>query len=154
SAIAALQYGKVDAGMISGSAYSILRRRSPGVRVLADPRTQQGTKDLTGVDPYPNFSLFSRSEWLEKNPAAARKLTRAMVRTLRWVHSNDAKELRERLPASLRTEDKESDLETLRYLIDGASTDGRMPPEGPEGVRRFLAASSDQVRNAKIDLAA
>jgi len=90
---------------------------------------------------------------LDKNPAAARKLTRAMVRTLRWVHSHDAHELRERLPASLRTEDQESDLETLRYLIDGSSTDGWMPPDGPEGVRRVLAVISEQVRNAKIDLA-
>jgi NitT/TauT family transport system substrate-binding protein len=71
-----------------------------------------------------------------------------------WAHSHDARELRERLPASLRTEDQESDLETLRYLIDSSSTDGRMPPDRPEGVRRVLAVTSEQVRNAKIDLAA
>jgi len=154
SAIAALQYGKVDAGIINGSAFAILRRRAPGVRVLVDPRTRQGTRDLTGLDTFPDWALASTAAWLERDPSVARKLTNAMVRTLRWVRAHTAEEVRDRLPVQFRTEDKEADLETLRIIIEGASKDGRMPPGGPEGVRSFVAATNGDVRNTKIDLAA
>jgi NitT/TauT family transport system substrate-binding protein len=154
SAIASLQHGKVDAGTIAGSAFAILKRRAPGVRVLVDTTTRQGTKDLTGLDAYPQQSLYSTTVWLDRNPVVARKLTKAMVRTLSWVHTHKAEEVRERLPASFHTEDKDADLETLRIIIDGTSKDGRMPPGAPEGIRRFLAVTNERVRTAKIDLAA
>jgi NitT/TauT family transport system substrate-binding protein len=140
--------------MMDFSAFAILRRRAPGVGILVDPTTRQGTKDLTGLDHCPGFALSSTSAWLERNPSVARQLTKAMLRTLRWVHAHKAEEVRERLPAAFRTENKEADLETLRIIIDGTSKDGRMPPDGPEGVRRFLAVTNERVRNAKIDLVA
>ncbi len=153
AAVAALQYGKVDAGMINGSAYTILKRRAPAVRLLVDPRTPQATKELTGVDGLPNFCLYATARWLEQNPAAARKLTRAMLRTLRWVRSHTPEQVREMLPASVRTQDAEADLESLRLLMAATSKDGRMRPDTPAGVLRYLGVTNEKVRNLRIDLA-
>ncbi|MBL8210499.1 MAG: ABC transporter substrate-binding protein [Bryobacterales bacterium] len=154
AAIASLQHRKVDAGMINGSAFQILKRRAPEVRVLVDPRTRRATTELTGVERWPNFCLSAKVDWLEQNPAVARKLTKAMVRALRWSHSYTAEELREKLPAHLRTDNVASDIETLRYLLEGTSNDGRMPAESPAGVRRYVALTNENVRNAHIDLTA
>jgi hypothetical protein len=42
----------------------------------------------------------------------------------------------------------------MEYLIDGATSDGWMPPNGSERVRCYLSVTNEQVRNAKIDLVA
>jgi len=132
----------------------VLKRRTPGVRILEDPQTRQVTKALTGADEFLNFCLISTMQWLEQNPTLTRELTKAMVRTLRWVHSHKPEEVRDPLPSSLRTQDKERHLESLRILMDGTSKDGRMPPEAPAGVLRYVGVTNEKVRNAKIDLSA
>jgi hypothetical protein len=43
---------------------------------------------------------------------------------------------------------------TNASIWTAASTDGRLPPNGLEAVRRYLAEANEQVRSAKIDLAA
>ncbi|MBL8210496.1 MAG: ABC transporter substrate-binding protein [Bryobacterales bacterium] len=153
SAVAALQYGKVDAGVINGSAFSVLKRRVPNVRILVDPRTREGTRELTGAERYANYCLISTPAWLGRHSELARKLTKAMLRTLHWVHAHQPEELREHLPAAVRSDDAEADLESLRILIQGTSKDGRMSPKVPEDMRRYIAVSNQKVRNAKFDLA-
>ncbi|MBL8293495.1 MAG: ABC transporter substrate-binding protein [Bryobacterales bacterium] len=81
-AIAALEHGEEDAGMINGSAFNLLKRRRPGMKVLVDPRTPEGTVEHYGSRDYVNYSLIATAEWLARNPDAARKLARAMKRTL------------------------------------------------------------------------
>ncbi len=152
SAVASLQYGKVDAGMINGSAFHILKRRAPEVRVLVDPRTRKGTRELTGLERWPNFCLLQRADWLEQNPGVAAKLVRAMLRALRWTHEHSAEELFHHLPATLRTSAMEVGIETLRHLMEGTSKDGRMPPDAPAGVLRYVAQTEESVRSANIDL--
>ncbi len=154
AAIASLQFEKVDAGMINGSAFNVLKRRAPEVRALVDPRTREATAQLTGVERWPNFCLLARVAWLDQNPAVAQRLVNAITRALGWTHAHTAEELRDRLPASLRTEDAECDLETLRILIAATSKDGRMASEAPAGLLRYMAPANEQLRNAKIDLAA
>jgi NitT/TauT family transport system substrate-binding protein len=48
SAIAALEHSKVDAGMINGSAFHVLKRRMPGIRVLADRIRETACARFTG----------------------------------------------------------------------------------------------------------
>ena len=44
TAIAALEHGKVDVGMVADPAFTLVHRRNPGVRVLADLRTLLAAK--------------------------------------------------------------------------------------------------------------
>src|SRR5947207_501999 len=53
TAIAAIEHGKVDAGMMADPSYTLVSRRNPGVRLLADLRTAGGLKDAFGADAYP-----------------------------------------------------------------------------------------------------
>jgi NitT/TauT family transport system substrate-binding protein len=152
TSVAAVQYGKVDAAIINGASFRLLMKQVPGVRVLVDPRSREQTKKLFGVEEFPgSLGLLATEKWLSQNPQKARQLARAMRRTLEWIHGHSAEEVLARMPAHLRSDDREADLEHLRLVIGLLSKDGRIPVGGPEAVQRVLAASMDNVMS--IDLA-
>jgi len=152
TAVAAVQYGKVDAAIINGAAFRLLKKQVPGVRVLLDPRSREQAKELFGIEEFPgSFGLLATEKWLSQNPQKARQLARGMRRTLEWIHAHSAEEVLGRIPAHLRSDDREADLEHLRLLTGLLSKDGRIPVGGPEAVQRVLSASVDNVMS--IDLA-
>ncbi|MFN0172628.1 MAG: ABC transporter substrate-binding protein [Bryobacteraceae bacterium] len=151
-AIAALEHGKVDAGMINGSAFTALRGRAPGVRVLLDPRTLEATRSLIGSADYVNFALLSTSDWIARNPDTARRLARAMKKTLAWIRERSAEEVLAKLPEHLRSADAGADLESMRIILGGMSEDGLMPPGGPEVLRRMLGVPIEKLREQGIEL--
>ena len=152
SAVAALEHGKVDVGILNSSAFRVLKRRPPGTRALLDPRSRDGCRELFGVDAFPTGCLMATPAWVDRHPDTARRLARAMVKTLRWIHAHSTEEVRARLGEKFRTEDGEADIVTLRDIIAGLSTDGRMPLGGPEIVYKVFASSFDKLQAAKFDL--
>lgn len=152
--VAAFERGKVDALTTTGQVPFVLERRHRGLMFLNDTRTAEGLRATYGADVYPAHSVMARPEWLRGNPQTARKLSRAIVRALSWIHDHSAEEIRNVMPSEHRFEDAEADLSALRTLKLWFSMDGRMPPEGPEIVRRALAAGSSDARLAVVDLAA
>jgi NitT/TauT family transport system substrate-binding protein len=152
-AIAALDHGTVDAGMINGSAFNLLKRRRLGIRVLVDPRTPEATAELYGSRDYVNFSLMATPEWLAWNPDTARKLVRAMKRTLAWVRAHPAEEVLAKMPSHLRSTEVEADIESVRMIIRGVSEDGRMPEGGPEILRQIADVPMEKLREQGIELA-
>jgi NitT/TauT family transport system substrate-binding protein len=152
AAVLAIERGKVDVGVSGRGEMVVLRKRHPRLTVLADASTAAGARDIFAVDPYPSHVLYAKPEWLERNPDVARKLARAMKRTLTWTHGHSAEEIRQLMPEHLRMEDAEADLESIRSAIPMFSTDGLLPAEGAEAVRRVLAVSNEKVRNSRIDL--
>ena len=151
AAIASLQHDKVDAGMINGSAFNILKRRVPGIRVLIDTRTREGMREVYGVEAVAGVGLYATAQWIARHKDTARRLAVAMVRTLHWTRAHSAEEVRARLP-KFRTDDKDADLETLRDLTSSLSPDGRMPVGGAEAVYKVVSVSYEQLRTARIDL--
>lgn len=152
TAVAAIQYGKVDAAIVNGSLLPRLKRQVPEVQVLIDFRAPGQSKELFGVNEFPGTGMFATVDWLARNPIKARGLARAITRTLQWVSEHSPEELRARLPEKLRSEDAAFDLEELRILIRSLSKDGRMPAGGPEAAQRVVAASLQAAKS--IDLAA
>src|SRR5690348_8580243 len=85
-------------------------------------------------------------------PAPLRNLVRAVKRAMHWMSNHSANEIRGQMPEALRMEDIEADLMAIRHAQSILSPDGAIPPESPELVRNWLAASSERVRVARIDL--
>ena len=141
----------MDAGILTGGAFELLKRRAQGIRVLADPRTPEGMKAEYGFDSWANTCLFSTLTWLDRNREQALRLTRAMNRTSAWIRSHSATEMLQRLPPNLRTGNKEADLSILRYHKEATSADGRMPSGSPENALKLLAVSNQRVKS--VDLA-
>ena len=152
SAVAAIEAGRVDAAAVAGGDHLRLQRRIPALRILVDGSTPEGLRELFASDAYVTGALSARREWLDQNPDTARRLARALARTLQWIATHKPEEIREKLPASFRSDDPALDLEIIRWGLDGYTPDGRMPAGAPEAMKRFLDTVYDNVRNAKIDL--
>jgi NitT/TauT family transport system substrate-binding protein len=153
TAVAAVEYGKVDAAVMTEPAYTIMSRRNPNVRVLADLRRQQGVKEAFGTDTYPAAVLYSNAEWIRDNPDTARRLARAIKRTLSWMQEHTPQEIADKMPAEFRGEDPTLYVEALKSSMPMYSPDGMMAADGAESVHKVLVQSLDKVRDAKIDLA-
>jgi NitT/TauT family transport system substrate-binding protein len=152
TAIAALEHGKVDVGMIADPAFTLVQRRNPGVRVLADLRTADGVRAALGTDAYPASVLYARGDWIRANRETTAGLARAITRTLTWMQNHTPQEIAARTPKTFRGEDDALYVEALKASMPMFSPDGRMPAEGTEVVRTLLAGSMEKVRGASIDV--
>jgi NitT/TauT family transport system substrate-binding protein len=152
TAVAALERGRVDAGWIGDPGLTILRRRNPGVRTLADLRDERGTHEAFGTASYPSAVLYTSAAWLQTNRDTAAALSRAIVQTLRWMQEHSDMEIAQKTPPAIRGEDLELFAEAFKNSRAMFSVDGLMPAEGAAAVRDVLAASNPKVKSSEIDL--
>lgn len=151
SSIAAMEHGKVDAAIMADPAISILEKRAGHPLVLlADTRTEEGVKLVFGTAQYPAAVLYSTEEWVARNPESVVRLARAIRQALAFVR-NSPSEAAARMPASFQGGDPSLYARTVRAALPMYSIDGRMPPDGPEIVRKVLSVSLPKVREARFD---
>jgi NitT/TauT family transport system substrate-binding protein len=152
TAIASVEHGKVDAGWLADPSFTLVTRRNPSVRVLADLRDEAGVKAAFGTTSYPASVLYSTSAWVGANRDVTRKLARAMLQTLQWMHGHSAAEIAAKTPTALRGEDDALYVEALKSSMPMFSTNGEMTDDGAAAVHRMLAGTMEKVRRASIDL--
>ncbi|PYR09852.1 MAG: ABC transporter substrate-binding protein [Acidobacteria bacterium] len=152
TAIAAVEHGRVDAGMLADPALTILVKRTPGTRILADLRTSAGVKEAVDADAYPASVLYAQHEWLRSHAETTRRLASAIVRTLQWMHTHTPREIADRTPKSFRGEDEALYVEAVKSSMAMFSPDGVMDAAGAAAVHKLLAQSMDKVRAAQVDL--
>jgi NitT/TauT family transport system substrate-binding protein len=152
TAVAAVERGKVDVGMMTDPAFTIVQRRAPAVRILADLRHAEGVQEAFGTPTYPASVLYAGTEWVRANHDRAARLARAVKRTLEWIQAHPPQEIADRTPAAFRGDDPGLYAEAVKNTMSMFSPDGVMHADGAEAVRTLLAQSMDKVRNARIDL--
>ena len=152
TALAALEHGKVDAGMVADPAFTMFVRRNPGARVLADLRHAAGVKEAFDTETYPASVLYAPGDWIRANRDTTQRLARAITRTLTWMHTHTPQEIAAKTPKVFRGDDDALYVEALTASMPMFSTDGAMTQEGAEAVRTLLAGSIDKVRSAPINL--
>ncbi len=152
TAVAAMEHGKVDAGMMADPSFTLVQRRNPGVRVLADLRTEAGVTAAFGAHSYPGAVLYAKADWIRANHDATSRLARAITRTLEWMHSHSPQEIAEKTPKSFRGEDDALYVEALTSSMPMFSPDGSMAADGAEAVHTLLASSMEKVKATNIDM--
>jgi len=152
AAIAALERGRLDALSTFDPAATQVMRRHPNARILADARTQEGVREILGVDAYPGSVLYAKADWLAQNTDTARRLARAIQASLRWIHQHSPDEIMGVVPSNHFGDDRAVYREALVHSLEMFSENGKMPVGEPEAVRNVLAASLEPVRKANIDL--
>ncbi|MBE3596961.1 MAG: ABC transporter substrate-binding protein [Hydrogenibacillus sp.] len=152
SAIAAMEKGQVDAAVLLDPAYTVLKKRFPELTILADTSTPEGVQEIFGTDTYPASVLYSKAEWIEANPEAAKRLARAIQKTLRWMQEHDAQAIAERMPPEFYGDDRETYIEALSHARPMFSPDGFMHQSGAEAVKKVLSISIEDVRKADVDV--
>jgi NitT/TauT family transport system substrate-binding protein len=153
TAIAAIEHGKVDAGMMGDPAFTLVRKRNPGVRVLADLRQAAGVKQAFGSDTYPASVLYAQGAWIRSHRETARHLARAIVRTLEWMQQHSAQEVADQAPPEFRGDDPALYVDALKNSMPMFSPDGVMAADGAESVHTLLVGSMPNVQHATIDMA-
>ena len=151
TAVAAMEQGTVDAAVMLDPAVTLLQGKNKDLRILSDTRTQKDTLDVFGGE-YPGGALYTRADWIAKNPKVAQALTNAIVNTLKWIHSHTPEEIMAKMPPELVGADKALYLAALKNTIPMYSTTGRMDPKGAQAVLDVFSQSSPEVAKAKIDL--
>jgi NitT/TauT family transport system substrate-binding protein len=144
TAAAAVEHGQVQAAILFGSAITALQARRPDVVILADTRTPEGLRAMFDVDDYPASCLLANGAWLRANPEAARKMARAVLRSLIWIREHSADEILAKLPKELELGDPAAELAAIRMAKPMYSIDGRISQESAEAVQR--------VRGTHVDL--
>jgi sulfonate transport system substrate-binding protein len=146
--VAWAEQGRVDAIVTLPASLAILQSRHPDLVVLANGTTPEGSRAIFGVDAYPALCLMAQTGWLQDHPDTARRLSRAVKRTLDWIGAHTPQEMQQRLRGR---DGQPEELEGLRATIQTRSPDGRMPPGGPAAVRDAVAASVPAVRHVDLN---
>ena len=130
--IAALQQGKIDAGMTTEP--TISRILSSGVgKVLVDLRSPQSTQAALG-GPYPFICLFMNNSYVNDHKDVVQKLVNAYVKTLKWMHTHTAAEIADKMPPDYYAGNKALYVQALQNQMAIFSPDGVMPTGAPQSV--------------------
>lgn len=152
TSLAALEHGQVDAAVLVGSAIPTFEHRNPGAVFLADSRTAEGSRKMFGSEIFPSTSLIAQDSWLKANPDTARAFASAVLKAMSWMRTHTAEDIRAKMSESERLPDVEADLQAIRQAQQSLSPDGVIPDSSPALVRKYVAISSEKVRDANIDL--
>jgi NitT/TauT family transport system substrate-binding protein len=150
--LAAMEQGKVDAAIVLGGAINVLLRAHPGLTILADTRTPEGSKRVFGPASYPGSLLVAEESWLKANPDTARRFVRAVKKGMQWMGEHSPEEVRANMREDQRMPDAAADLETIRDFQHMLSPDGAIREGSPEIMYKVLATTLENVRTAHIDL--
>src|SRR5256886_1095626 len=148
--IAALQQGKIDAGMTTEP--TISRILSSGVgKVLVDLRSPQSTQAALG-GPYPFICLFMLNSYVNSHKDVVQKLVNAYVKTLKWMHTHTAEQIADMMPADYYAGDKALYVTALQNQMAIFSPDGVMPSGAPQSVLNTEYQSKLVPQSKQIDL--
>jgi len=148
--IAALQQGKIDAGMTTEP--TISRVLSTGVgKVLVDLRSPQSTQAALG-GPYPFICLFMNNSYVSSHQDVVQKLVNAYVKTLRWMHTHTAEQIADQMPADYYAGNKALYVTALQNQMAIFSPDGLMPAGAPQSVLSTEYQSNLVPKSKQIDL--
>jgi NitT/TauT family transport system substrate-binding protein len=148
--IAAIQQGRIDAGMTTEP--TISRLVSSGVgKVLVDLRTPESTQAALG-GPYPFICLFMQNDYVNNHKDVVQKLVNAYVKTLKWMHTHSAQQIADQMPADYYAGDKALYVTALQNQMAIFSPDGSMPAGAPQSVLNTEYQSSLIPQSKQIDL--
>ncbi|HZU01094.1 MAG TPA: ABC transporter substrate-binding protein [Ktedonobacteraceae bacterium] len=148
--IAAIQQGRIDAGMTTEP--TISRLISSGVgKVLVDLRTPQSTQAALG-GPYPFICLFMQNDYVNSHKDVVQKLVNAYVKTLKWMQTHSAAQIADKMPADYYAGDKALYVTALQNQMAIFSPDGSMPAGAPQSVLNTEYQSNLIPQGKQIDL--
>ncbi len=148
--IAALQQGKIDAGMTTEPTISRILSSGAG-KVLVDLRSPQSTQAALGGS-YPFICLFMNNSYVNNHKAVVQKLVNAYVKTLKWMHTHTAAQIADKMPADYYAGNKALYVTALQNQMAIFSPDGLMPSGAPQSVLNTEVQSNLVPQGSQINL--
>jgi NitT/TauT family transport system substrate-binding protein len=152
TAVAAMRTGQIDAIANVEPAITMLER-SGALVVVAESMSEKGSRAVFG-DLLPAGSLYTREEFLQRNPNTAQALANAMVRAQVWLHKATPEQVLQTIPADYTLGDRDTYLAALERQRRGFSRDGLIPASGAAALLAVLRRFDPAVQEGKdIDIA-
>ena len=149
--IAAAKSGEIDAVSNIDPVITMMER-SGDIVVVADTRTEEGTRKVFGFSDLPAAALYAPIEFIKKNPNTVQALTNAMVRALLWLHTATPDQVADTVPPDYLLGDRALYIAAYGKFKDAISPDGLFTQEGAENTLKFLAAFNPAIKPAEINL--
>ena len=151
TAVAAVEHGKSDIAVLNEVEYLVLRKRGVHPVVVVDARGRENAGRIFGLETYPTAVLMSTGPWLREHGDVARRLARAVNRTVRWMKQQSPASVVGKIPERYRG-DAEIDVAVVSTVLPMFSEDGKMSAEGAEAVKRVVSVSLESVRSGQFKL--
>ncbi|EIM28059.1 ABC transporter substrate-binding protein [Microvirga lotononidis] len=152
SAVAAMQKGEID--VISHLDPVIAKLEADGdIQILIDTRTEAGTRQLFGGSN-PAATLYTKKDFIEKNPQTTQRLVNAFVKTLKWLQTAKPEDIAATVPEEYYLGDKPLYLKAVQNSLESYSRDGIIQMAGMQSVLDMLRQLDPELKDAKVDLAA
>ena len=151
-AIAAVKSGEID-GVSNVDPVMTMLEKSGDIVIVADTRTEAGTRKVFGVADLPAAALYAPVDFIRKNPNTVQALTNAIVRALLWLQTATPEQVASTVPPEYLLGDKAIYLATYAKVKDAISPNGLFTHEGAENTMKFLAAFNPAIKPGSINLA-
>src|SRR5690242_2918190 len=151
TAIAAMQQGTIDAAIMLDPAVTVLQKDDKNLKILSDTRSQKDTLAVFGGE-YPGGALYTRADWIASHEKEVQGMTKAILSTLKWIHSHTPEEIADKMPPEFVGKDKALYVAALKNTLPMYSETGLMDPKGAQAVHDVFAQCAPDVKKANIDL--
>ena len=149
--IAAIQRGEIDA--ISNIDPAMARLEASGdVVVLAETRTTEGTTKVLG-GPMSAAVLYTKREFVQKNPNTTQALVNAFYKTLLWIDKASPEQVADAVPPEYWLGDKALYIAAVKASLQIYSRDGIVSESSQKRSVDFLKQFDKEIAAASIDLA-
>ena len=147
TAVAAMRSGQIDAIANVEPVISMLESAG-AMTVVAETMTEKGTRAIFGTPQLPAGCLYTKEEFIRRNPRTVQALTSAMVHALQWLAKASDEEIAQAVPPEYLLGDRRVYLAALRKSRDTYSKDGLIPPSGAQALYEALRGFDAVVRDA------
>jgi NitT/TauT family transport system substrate-binding protein len=152
SGVAAMKKGEID--VISHLDPVVAKLEADGdIQILIDTRTEAGTRELFGGSN-PAATLYTKKDFIQKNPQTTQRLVNAFVKTLKWLETAKPEDVAATVPEEYYLGDKPLYLKAVQNSLESYSRSGIIPMIGMQSVLDMLRQLDPELKDAKVDLAA
>jgi len=150
-AVAAMRRGEIDA--ISNIDPMIAMLEAAGdVVIMAETRTTEGTTKVFG-GPMSAGVLYTRKDFIEKNPNTVQALVNAFYKTLRWLDKATPEQVADNVPKEYWLGDKNLYMAAVKASLQIYSRDGIVSTDSQQRSIGFLKQFDKEIAAATIDSA-
>jgi NitT/TauT family transport system substrate-binding protein len=147
-AVASITQKSVE--IISNTEPVISKLEQDGLVVtLLDTRTEAGTRAVFG-GPNPAATLYTRSEFIEKNPETMQRLVNAFLKTLAWIKQATPEQIAETVPPEYLLGDKALYLNAVTASKESYSQTGLVSEEGHKSVIDMLRTLDPELKTVDV----
>lgn len=150
TAVAAIKQGQIDA--ISSIDPIISKLDQDGdVFILADTRTEAGNIAVYG-GTNPAAALYTKSDYIEKNPRTVQALVNALYKGLKWLETASPEDVAKTVPPEYLLGDRDLFIRAAKNSLPTYSRTGIMTPQGMQTALDMLKAFDPEIAAATVDL--